>query len=378
MGMQGPIVHIGKYYPPHKGGMETHIKDLVSGLSGFEEVRVIVAGDSIRGRTEQLDGAIITRVPTMGTLASMPVTPTLPWELIKVKPALMHVQVPNPGAAFAIALAGYRGPLVVTHQSDTLGRRLLRRMCYPFVNLMMRRADRIIVTSQRYLDSSEELAPFASKCRVIPMGITQEQDRNDLELESNQIIQEHGRRLVLAVGRLVPYKGFIHLIEAMRMVDATLLLVGIGPLDAELKQAANDYGVSRKIEFLGKVNDLKAYYKASSIFVLPSISRAEAFGLVQLEAMAAGLPVINTNLESGVPEVSVDGLTGFTVPPSDPVALARAMNLLLDNEELRLKMGEAGRIRAQREFAPRLMIERTMRLYEEILVERKVQLAAAI
>lgn len=365
------ILHLGKFYPPHMGGMETHLRDLVSGLSGSEDVRVIVAGDSIRGRVDRIDGAIITRVPTWGVVASMPVTPTLPWELMKVKPDLVHVHVPNPAAAFAIALARYRGPLVIMHQSDTLGRKLLKRITDPFVNAMMRRADRIIVASQRYLASSEELAPFKAKCRVIPMGINIEKEREDMGAESDGIVREHGPRLVLAVGRLVGYKGFIYLLEAMRKVDATLLLVGTGPLDAELRRAAQSYGASHKVKFLGRVDDLQKYYRASSVFVLPSISRAEAYGLVQLEAMAAGLPVVNTDLDTGVPEVSIDGVTGITVPPADANSLARAINALLEDAAMRRRMGEAGRVRAHREFSPGLMIERTMKLYEDVLQERR-------
>jgi rhamnosyl/mannosyltransferase len=352
--------------------METHIQNLVFGLSASEDVQVIVAGDSIRGQVDRMDGAVITRVPTLGVVASMPVTPTLPWELMKVKPALVHVHVPNPAAAFAIIAARYRGPLVIMHHSDTLGRKLLKRLCDPFVSAMMRRADRIIVASQRYLDSSEELAPFKAKCRVIPMGINIEKERKDVGAESAKVVQQYGPRLVLAVGRLVGYKGFIYLLEAMLRVDATLLLVGTGPLDAALKAAAQDYGVSRKVKFLGRVDDLQKYHRASSVFVLPSNSRAEAFGLVQLEAMAAGLPVINTDLNSGVPEVSLDGVTGITVPPEDSDSLAQAINRLLANAGMRKRMGEAGMVRARREFAPGLMIERTMQLYEEVLLERQI------
>jgi rhamnosyl/mannosyltransferase len=204
------------------------------------------------------------------------------------------------------------------------------------------------------------------------MGINIEKERKDVGAESAKVVQQYGPRLVLAVGRLVGYKGFIYLLEAMLRVDATLLLVGTGPLDAALKAAAQDYGVSRKVKFLGRVDDLQKYYRASSVFVLPSNSRAEAFGLVQLEAMAAGLPVINTDLNSGVPEVSLDGVTGITVPPEDSDSLAQAITRLLANAGMRKRMGEAGMVRARREFAPGLMIERTMQLYEEVLLERQI------
>jgi rhamnosyl/mannosyltransferase len=259
------------------------------------------------------------------------------------------------------------------HQSDTLGRKFLKRITDPFVGAMMRRADRIIVASQRYLDSSGELAPFKEKCRVIPMGINPARERDDLEGESAAVLRQYGSRLVLAVGRLVEYKGFIYLLEAMRGVDATLLLVGTGPLDAVLKRAAQRFEVSNKVKFLGKVDDLQKYYRACSVFVLPSISRAEAFGLVQLEAMAAGLPVINTNIDSGVPEVSLDGVTGITVPPADANSLAGAINVLLSDAALRQRMGAAGKIRARRDFAPELMVERTIKLYEEVLEERGIR-----
>jgi rhamnosyl/mannosyltransferase len=313
-------------------------------------------------------------VPTLGVVASMPVTPTLPWEMAKTKPALLHVHVPNPAAAFAITMVGYRGPLVIMHQSDTLGRKFLKRVADPFVRAMMSRADRIIVASQRYLDSSGELAPFREKCRVIPMGINLARESDELGAESAAVLRQYGPGLVLAVGRLVGYKGFIYLLEAMRKVDATLLLVGIGPLDAALKKAAQDFGVTNKVKFLGKVDGLQKYYRACSVFVLPSISRAEAFGLVQLEAMAAGLPVVNTNIDSGVPEVSLDGVTGITVPPGDANSLAVAINILLNDAAMRQRMGEAGKIRARRDFASALMVERTIRLYEEVLQERGLRI----
>lgn len=369
--MQRAIVHLGKYYSPHMGGIETHVRELVSGLGQLAEVRVIVAADSMKRCVERRDGATIIRVPRFGEIASMPVTPTLPLELKRTKPALLHVQVPNPGAAFAIVTAGYRGPLVITHQSDTLGRKTLKRMTDPFVTQMMRRADRIIATSHRYLDSSPELAPFRLKCTVIPLSISKEEMSDTGIGDPAELAREYGPRIIVAVGRLVPYKGFQYLLEAMRSVDATLLLIGKGPLDMDLKNRAQRLGVSHKVKFLGRVDDVRRYYRACSIFVLPSISRAEAFGLVQLEAMTAGVPVINTDLESGAPEVSLDGVTGITVPPANAEALGHAINYLLENPELRRQMGEAGRTRARQEFSTDLMIQRTVRLYQDVLAERR-------
>jgi rhamnosyl/mannosyltransferase len=190
--------------------------------------------------------------------------------------------------------------------------------------------------------------------------------------EARAIQTKYGSRLIVAVGRLVPYKGFEFLLQAMKHVNADLLLIGSGPEREQLQKMTERFGISGKAHLLGQVEDLAPYYKASRLMVLPSITRAEAFGMVQVEAMAAGLPVVNTSLNSGVAEVSLHGVTGITVPPKDANALAEAINLLLSNEEMRMKYGQAAKIRAQEEFSVRRMAETTLELYREVLEgERK-------
>ena len=126
-----------------------------------------------------------------------------------------------------------------------------------------------------------------------------------------RIRQVFGDKLILAVGRLVPYKGFDILIRSMKHVDAKLLLIGSGPEYNALAKLAASEGVEERIAMLGRVEDVGPYFAAASFFVLPSVTRAEAFGLVQLEAMAAGLPVINTDIDSGSAEISLDGERGL-------------------------------------------------------------------
>jgi rhamnosyl/mannosyltransferase len=165
----------------------------------------------------------------------------------------------------------------------------------------------------------------------------------------------------------VYYKGFEHLISAMAHVDASLFIIGTGPLKANLTSLASNLRVSEKVTFLEHVENVHPYHHAADLFVLPSVARSEAFGIVQLEAMAAGKPVINTKLESGVPFVSQHGLTGLTVPPRDSWALAEAMNCLLNNEDLRRQYGASARRRAMGEFSLEMMIGRTMTVYRTIL-----------
>ncbi len=154
------------------------------------------------------------------------------------------------------------------------------------------------------------------------------------------------------------------------MVDvrATALIAGEGQLSGALAAEAARLGVADRVVLLGRVNDadLKACYHACDVFALPSVERSEAFGIVQLEAMACGKPVVNTWIDSAVPHVSLDGVTGLTVPPGDPTALAAALNALLDGPARRAAMGAAGRQRVREEFSAELMARRTLEVYREI------------
>jgi glycosyltransferase involved in cell wall biosynthesis len=360
------VLHIGKFYRPHTGGMETHLAHLVSHQSATMPVEVVVANDRPVNQIDLLDGAKITRVASFGTLASQPLCPLLPLKLSGRKEALVHLHLPNPWAAQAYLMSGHKGRLIVTHHADTLGRQFLRQLVSPFVQRVMDRAAAIIATSKRYLESSQELIPHRHKCYVIPLGIDVDALRPNRANDVADIHAKYGQRLLLAVGRLVPYKGFEFLVRAMQHIDATLLLIGTGPLRAELDSAVSSLGVGHKVHLLGYVGDTLPYYKAAKMLVFPSVSRAESFGLVQVEAMAAGTPVVNTEIDSGGPEVSINGETGITVPPRDPQALAGAVKILLDNEETRLKFAQAARLRARKEFSAQRMAERTLALYKSV------------
>jgi glycosyltransferase involved in cell wall biosynthesis len=361
------VLHIGKFYPPHRGGVENHLQHLVSHQSGHMSVEVVVANDRPVTKTECMDGAQITRVACFGSVASLPICPTLPWKLTGRSESIVHLHVPNPWAVQSYLMSGHKGKLVVTHHADTLGRRQLRKLVDPFVQRTMERAEAIIVTSKRYLESSEELANFRSKCRVVPLGINAEPFHVQVAAEIRAIRERYGNHIVLAVGRLVYYKGFEFLLEAMQDINATLLLIGSGPAHTALQSAVKRFGVADKAHLLGPVDDLVPYYKAATMLVLPSVSRAESFGMVQVEAMLAGIPVINTEIDSGAPEVSINGETGITVPPKDAVALAGAIRKLLECPALCARYGQAGTLRAQREYSAKRMAESTFSVYESIL-----------
>ena len=155
----------------------------------------------------------------------------------------------------------------------------------------------------------------------------------------------------------------------MRSVAGHLLIVGEGPLRAKLERDAIDAGVRARVTFMGNLSraELIDCYHAADVFALPSVARSEAFGIVQLEAMACGKPVINTQLSCGVPYVSIDGETGITVAPGAAEPLAAAVNRLLEDSALRMLYGAAARRRVRKYFNLDLMVDRTYDLYRQIL-----------
>jgi len=364
----GPrIVHVGKFYPPHMGGIEIHVQQLCRAIAGSARVTALVANDGPATSLATDGGVSVQRLGTRFHISSAPVCPGLVSAIREANPDVLHLHLPNPAATLAVLATGYRGRLIATYHSDVVRQKLMGALFEPFLRRLLGRCERVICTSQRYLDSSPVLPHFRARCVVIPYGIPLA-DAPSIDLAAIAAIREKfGSRILLAVGRLVYYKGFEYLIEAMRNIDARLLIVGDGPLRGALERRIVECGVSDRVEMLGEVqnDELAPYYLASDVFVLPSIARSEAFGIVQLEAMSFGLPVVNTNLDSGVPFVSRHGETGLTVAPRDPQALANALNLLLARGELRVRFGAAALRRVKAEFTAELMAERTMALYQE-------------
>lgn len=363
------VIHIGKYYPPYRGGMETYIQTICNQLRPEWDARAIVANDGRESIDECVEGVPVSRVGTLFSLSAAPLCPGMVRKIREAGPGLMHVHVPNPGAVMAYLASGHRGPLIVSYQSDTVRQKFLGALFSPILKRLLDRASAIIAASPNYIESSPVLAGYRDRCRVIPYGIDTTPFEQYDHAQAARLAQRYGPRMVLSVGRLVYYKGFEYLIRAIRDVaDAQLVIVGSGPLEPRLRQLMEESGVAGRVHLLGHVENLAPYYHAASMFVLPSIARSEAFGIVQLEAMACSKPVINTALASGVPYVSLDGVTGITVPPADAQAMAAAINCLLDNSDLRLRYGQAARRRLEAEFTLDDMMRRTTNLYREYSV----------
>jgi glycosyltransferase involved in cell wall biosynthesis len=363
------VLQVGKFYPPYRGGIESHLQALCHELKRQVQVEVLVANESRRYAESTMDGVKVKRLARLFSIGETPVCPRLTQAIGKSQADVVHLHLPNPPACLAWLMSGHRGPLVITWHSDIVRQKVMARLLAPIHQMVLRRAALLIASSPNYVASSTVLSRNHERCRIVPFGIQADGFRVRDGETIAKIRQRYGRRIILAVGRMVYYKGFEYLIRAMKAIRGHLLIVGDGPLRLKLERLAVASGVSERISFLGRVaqEEMVAYYHAADVFVLPSIARSEAFGMVQLEAMSCGKPVVNTALPTGVPYVSIDRVTGFTVPPADEEALAVAVTRLLDDPYLRAKFGAAAIRRAREEFNVELMGRRTVEIYREIL-----------
>jgi rhamnosyl/mannosyltransferase len=366
------VVHIFKdFYPPTTGGIEQHMRLLCSGLARHVEVSVLVPSRSFGRRQEWVDGIEIIRVPEFGRYLSAPLCPTMPGELRRLAPDVVHLHFPNPTGDLAYLLGGWRAPVVMTYHADIAKPRPALWLYRPVFRRIERHVRRIIVSSDAYLESSRVLSRQRAKCVVIPFGIDPEafvlRARESQAVE--RLAEKHGRPLALFLGVLRPYKGLQILLQAMTKVRGQLLIVGRGAHRTELEALAHRLGVADRVTFVGEVSETarRVLLHACDVFVLPALDRRESFGIAQLEAMACGKPVVSSDLPTGVRVVNRHGKTGLLVPPGDPDALAGALNCLLGDEAVRVELGRAARMRVEREFAPEAMIDRTLAVYEEVI-----------
>jgi rhamnosyl/mannosyltransferase len=360
------VLQLGKFYPPFHGGMETHLQMLASGLQEHVDVHVAVAANPSPPGRESVDGVHLMRMRTYGVIASTPMCPGLFRVIRSVNPDIVHIHHPHPFAMLAYLTSRTSVPCVVSYHSDIVKQRALRHLIAPIVNRTLACSSAILVTSPQLIDGSSVLRPFREKCHLVPMGIDTAA-RGGVDAAAVAALRHrYGSRIVLAVGRLTHYKGFDYLIRAMRDVDATLLIVGSGALRAPLAKLVANHGLGTRVHMLGSVPDVRPYYDACDVFVLSSTTPNEAFGIVQLEAMAAGKAVVNTSLSSGVTFACPTDIAALTVPPADSSALARAITRLLADPDLRTRLGDAGRARVAHEFNARKVSERTLQIYRAV------------
>lgn len=365
------IVHIYKdYYPPTCGGIEVAINRIIEGCRDqCDEIKVLICNRAWRSEVAEVEGTPVYKAGEWGRFLSAPLSPTFPLWLKRLDADILHYHIPNPTAVISHLMMRPKGKVIVHYHSDIVRQKRWLALYGAFRNAFLRQADKIIVTSPNYLDTSETLAPFREKCEVVPFGVSPTQFNKTPEIESkaNRYRKRYGDRIVLCAGVLRYYKGLHVLIRAMEHVDGRLLIVGDGPLLGQLLLWVKTLPYSDRIIFVGRVESVVPYYYAGDLFCLPSIFRSEAFGLVLLEAAACGMPLISTELGTGTSYINQHEQTGLVVSPNDEQALAQAVNRLLDDAELRRQYGQAAQHRVQEQFTHEMMCGGILDIYRSVL-----------
>lgn len=339
------ILHLGKYYHPYTGGIETVTKDICEGMvSKGHEVTVLCSNDKNKSEEKNINGVNVIYSSRLLVLLSQPINLFLALTLYRsVKNFdVVHVHSPNPFAELISLFIPKKIKVVTTHHADVERQKIFLKFYKHLYNAFLKRCDKIYVATENHIKYSKFLPAFKDKCEVIPFTIDESRFNKNSKVEAHikELREKHGD-YALFVGRLVSYKGLDYLVEAAKTTNGKILIVGGGPDQEKLEQKVFDSRIENVV-FLGKVLDedyFSALYHASNFMVLPSTTHAENFGVVQLEAMYCRKPMITTRIDSGVPLVGKHNETSFIIPPKDSEALSRTMNILFENQELVRQMG---------------------------------------
>ncbi len=366
------ILHIYKDYAPVVGGIENHVRLVAEAQAAAgDDVTVLVTNTGLQTVEEHREGVHVIKAGRLATVASTPLSLALPLDLAGLRVDVAHVHYPYPVGEMAQYLLPRGRATVVSYHSDVVRQKRLLRLYRPLMMRALRRADRILVGSPAYVESSPVLQGLRDKCRVAPYGIDGRRFASADPARVAALRARFGGPLILFVGVLRYYKGLDYLLRAMPGVPGRLLVAGEGPMGEPWRALARDLGLQERVAFLGHVSDedMPALYGAADLFVLPASERSEAFGLVQMEAMHAGLPVVCTELGTGTTYVNRHGESGLVVPPRNAEALAKAIRILLRDEPLRRRLGEGARLRAAG-FSVDRMLSAIRGAYHEALAER--------
>lgn len=336
------ILQIVKYYDPCQGGMETVVKNIVEGVVASNgDISFTIYSNNHKQNFVKLvkekDRETIIKEITPLYLKSQPLNLRYPSlkKLIKDNDVIHH-HYPFPTIEFT--LLRYLKQIsnkkfIITWHANIKNSRWswIERIYNPMIEKLLNRADAVIVTSPQLFEASNILQKYKEKVHIIPLSF-------DPKYSSSNVKKHPFDRCfeLLFVGKLRKYKGVEYLIKAIVNLEIKLKIVGNGEELQNLKLLVEDLNIVNKVTFVSNADDdqLAECYKKADLFVLPSINEAEAFGVVQLEAMANALPVINTKLESGVPFVSLNDYSGITVAPKSIEELKAAIEKMISNKSL--------------------------------------------
>lgn len=379
------ILQLGKFYPI-RGGVEKVMWALTFALAergiacdmlcamlredSFDVDHVALSEETPEARVINLgpENRIIC-VPALAKKAKTMLSPAMVRWLRRHASEydIIHIHHPDPMAALALRLSGYKGRVILHWHSDIVSQKILLTFFRPLQSWLVRRASLIIGTTPVYLRESPALKDVQDKTACVPIGI-EPVYYDSREAEEFRATMP-GKTLVFALGRLVPYKGFNTLVEAAKYLsdEYEVLIGGSGPLRDSLQKQIEDEGLKEKVHLLGYVEnwELPVLFGACDVYVMSSQMKTEAFGIVQIEAMSCGKPVVATTIpQSGVSWVNQDGFSGLNVPPGDPRALADAIQAICSDPDVYMQFAAGAMERFETYFTSRVMIDKIIHIYE--------------
>jgi rhamnosyl/mannosyltransferase len=370
------ILHIARRYDT-VGGVERYIRDLAQAhRSQGHQVDVLAVGQQ-RGLLVQAHvegGSTAYMVPELFNYQSAVASLRFPDTFARLSRRydVLHFHYPNPIGELSYLLAAplVRTPAIVTFHGEVVPQKRFSALYELLARLFFGRMGRIVTTSSNMLETARVLRPFKDRTTVIPLGIIL---RGDGPNQYPSPFPDGVRPRILFVGRLNRYKGVAHLIEAIRYAPGHLVVVGDGPFKAALEAQSRTAGVAGRVTFMGYIPDLElsSVYRDADMFVLPSIDKGEGFGYVLLEAMAASLPLISTELGTGTSYVNEHGKTGLVVPPEDPHALVDAIQYLAANPDIMRRFGQTARKRLLELFTFERMANAVEAEYQALLEQKR-------
>ena len=379
------VLQLGKFYPI-RGGVEKVMWDITRGLAGRgipcdmlcamlrsdgidapHRSMAAETGDGMRVISFGLNNRVFC-VPAWTKKAGTMLAPAMIRWLRRhsAEYDIIHIHHPDPMAALALWLSGYKGRVILHWHSDIVSQKFFLFFFRPLQSWLIRRAECIVGTTPVYLKASKALSRAQEKCCCIPIGI----EPIEFISKNNAFrAQYQNKKIIFALGRLVPYKGFDCLVRAAAFLDDdyVVLIGGSGPLREQLESQIRSLGLEGKVKLLGYVRDesLPLLYNACDVFVMSSQMKTEAFGIVQIEAMSCGKPVVATIIpESGVSWVNEHGVSGLNVAPQDAEAMAAAISRICAGEESYRNYSAGAKARYEACFTFSGMIDNIVTLYE--------------
>lgn len=364
------VLQLGKFYPV-LGGVEKVAYDLMVGLSE-RHVRCDMLCAAVDGKGREIvvnDYARLICCHTWTKACATMISPSMVSTLRGIcrRYDIIHVHHPDPMACMALFLSGFRGRVVLHWHSDIQKQRLLLNFYRPLQQWLLRRADVVVGTTPVYLAESPCLGGVQSKTVCLPIGV--EPMRPQPEAVEAVRRRYPGKKIVFSLGRLVAYKGYSYLVAAASYLgdDYVVLIGGSGALRDSLQREISERGLQGRVELLGRIPDadLPGYYGACDVFCLSSVQKTEAFGIVQIEAMSCGKPVVATEIpQSGVSWVNANGVSGLNVPPADAARLAAAIKSITADAAAYRRYSAGALERYRSLFTKDRMIEKCLSIYE--------------